>query len=123
MPKKLYGFKGFWTELKRRKVFGAVAPYAATAYIIIEVLNNLSEPLHIPGWILTLVVLLLAAGLPVAVLLSWFFDFTPKGIHRTESIDSEIKAETSVGPVKKRLKPSYLLNVVLLLAVVVLAYP
>jgi hypothetical protein len=43
----------FWQELKRRKVFSVVTTYAATAYIIIEVVNNLIGPLHIPESIAT----------------------------------------------------------------------
>ena len=60
----------FWQELKRWKVFGAVTTYAATAYIIIEVTNNLVEPLSLPAWIAKLVILLLGVGLPVVVILS-----------------------------------------------------
>ena len=77
----------FWQELKRRKVFSVVTTYAATAYIIIEVTNNLVEPLSLPAWIATLVILLLGAGLPVVVILSWIFDFTPQGIKKTESLE------------------------------------
>jgi hypothetical protein len=45
----------FWQELKRRKAFSVVTTYAATAYIIIEVTNNLSVPLNLPVWISKLV--------------------------------------------------------------------
>ena len=45
----------FWQELKRRKVFSVVTTYAATAYIIIEVTNNLAVPLRLPDWFATLV--------------------------------------------------------------------
>ena len=76
----------FWFELKRRKVFRVVAMYAGTAYIIIEVVNNLVEPLHLPSWISTLVVLLLGIGLPVVVVVSWIFDITPEGVQKTGPI-------------------------------------
>jgi hypothetical protein len=60
----------FWQELKRRKVFSVVTTYAATAYIIIEVINNLIGPFHLPQWMPTLVALLLVVGLPIVVILS-----------------------------------------------------
>jgi hypothetical protein len=44
-----------WQELKRRRVFGVVTAYAATAYMIIEVTNNLSVPL--PVLIIAVIVL------------------------------------------------------------------
>jgi len=42
MAQKTNSFERFWRELKRRKVFGVVTTYAATAYIIIEIINNLA---------------------------------------------------------------------------------
>jgi tetratricopeptide (TPR) repeat protein len=113
----------FWQELKRRKVFGVVTTYAATAYIIIEVTNNLVEPLSLPAWIAKLVILLLGAGLPVIVILSWIFDFTPKGITKTGSAEETENKEAEWKPVKRRLRPSYVLNAILIIAVIVLAYP
>jgi len=113
----------FWQELKRRRVFGVVTTYAATAYIIIEVTNNLVGPLNLPAWIAKLVILLLGAGLPVVVILSWIFDFTSQGIKKTESLEEFEKVETQVKPVKRKLRLSYVLNAVLIIAVIVLAYP
>jgi len=119
-PKKLIKF---WQELKRRRVFSVVTTYGATAYILIEVTNNIVSPLHLPTWIPTLVILLLIAGLPVAIILSWIFDFTPQGLKKTESLEESEKEEVLLRPVKRRLRPSYILNAVLIIAVIVLAYP
>jgi hypothetical protein len=75
----------FWQKLKRRKVFGVVTTYSATAYIVIEVTNNLAIPLHLPDLFTSLELIILVIGLPFAVFLSWIFDFTPKGITKTGS--------------------------------------
>jgi len=45
MPEKPHNF---WQELKRRKVFRVIAMYAAAAYVIIELSNNIVEPLNLP---------------------------------------------------------------------------
>ena len=113
----------FWQELKRRRVFSVVTTYAATSYIIIEVVNNLIGPLHLPDWLATLVVILLIIGLPVVVILSWIFDFTPQGIKKTESIEEIEGKEVVTKPVKRKLRASYVLNAVLIIAVIILAYP
>ena len=113
----------FWKELKRRKVFSVVTTYAATAYIIIEVVNNLIGPLHLPDWLATLVIILLIIGLPVIVILSWIFDFTPQGIKKTESLEELEDKEVVAKPVKSKLRASYVLNAILIIAVMVLAYP
>ena len=123
MVDKRYSLERFWQELKRRKVFSVVTTYAATAYIIIEVTNNLVEPLSLPAWIAKLVVLLLGAGLPVVVILSWIFDFTPQGIKKTESLEELEGKEVVTKPVKSKLRASYVLNAVLIITVIVLAYP
>ena len=113
----------FWQELKRRKVFSVVTTYAATAYIIIEVVNNLIGPLHLPDWLATLVVIFLIVGLPAVIILSWIFDFTPQGIKKTESLEELENKAFVVKPVKRKLRASYVLNAILIIAVIVLAYP
>jgi len=123
MPLKSNKLDRFWQELKRRKVFGIVTTYVATAYIIIEVTNNLAVPLHMPDWFASLELIILLIGLPVVVILSWIFDFTPQGLKKTESFEESEKEEPPAKPVKRRLRPSYVLNAVLLIAVVILAYP
>ena len=118
MPKSPNKLTRFWLELKRRKVFGVVATYAATAYIIIEVTNNLAVPLNLPVWVSKVILLLLVAGLPVTIILSWIFDITPAGIKKTESMEEAKKEEPEVFPSRRRLKASYLLNAVLLIIVI-----
>ena len=123
MPENQGKLTRFWQELKRRKVFGVVTTYAATAYIIIEVINNLIGPFHLPQWMPTLVALLLVAGLPIVVILSWIFDFTPQGIKKTKSVEESETKEIPAKPAKRKLSPSYVLNAVLIIAVIVLAWP
>lgn len=123
MVDKPTGLEKSWIELKRLKVFGVVAPYAATSYIIIEVINNLAFPLNLPAWIATLVLIILIIGLPIVIVLSWIFDFTPKGIKKTESLEESKGKEIAAKPVKRSLRMSYVLNGILIIAVIILAYP
>jgi hypothetical protein len=122
MAQKTNSLERFWKELKRRKVFSVVTTYAATGYIIIEVVNNLIGPLHLPDWLATLVVTLLIIGLPLVIILSWIFDFTPQGIKKTESIEELEGKEVVTKPVKRKLRVSYVLNAFLIIAVLVLVY-
>ena len=123
MAQKTYSFKKFWQELKRRKVFGVVTTYAATAYIIIEVTNNLITSLNLPNYIGQIVVILLVIGLPVVIILSWIFDFTPKGIIKTESLEELEGKEIVKKSFKRKLRASYVFNAILIIAVIALAYP
>ena len=70
-----------------------------------------------------MVIIILGTGLPVVVILSWIFDFTPQGIKKTESLEESESKEIAVKPVKRKLRASYILNAILIIAVIVLAYP
>jgi TolB-like protein/tetratricopeptide (TPR) repeat protein len=72
-------------ELKRRRVFRVAVVYAAVAFVIWQAAEIAVPGLNLPGWVLTLVILLTALGFPIAVALAWAFDITPAGVKRTES--------------------------------------
>ena len=67
-------------EIRRRKVFQVAAVYAVMAWLIIQVVDVINDPLKLPGWLDTVVIVLLAVGFPIAVVLAWAFDLTPRGI-------------------------------------------
>ena len=83
----------FWQELKRRKVIHVITVYAGAAFVIIELINNVTEPLRLPEWTPTLVIIILLIGFPLAVIFSWIYDIHPeKGIVETEKA-SDAKAD------------------------------
>ncbi len=69
-------------ELKRRKVFRAGATYAIVAWILLQVAEVTFEPLHFPDWAMTLLVVLVIVGFPLAMVLAWFFDLTLHGFRK-----------------------------------------
>ena len=74
----------FLGEVKRRKVFQIAAVYIVVAWLIMQVVDVIDEPLRVPEWFATVVLLLLALGFPVALVLSWAFEVTPDGVVRDE---------------------------------------
>jgi len=112
----------FWHELKRRKVIRVIAMYAATAFILLEVVDIVAPSLGLPSWTLNLVIVLLCVGFPIAVIFSWVFDITPEGLKKTESV-KVAKGKTPPEPVKRKLRVGDLIIAVLLVIVVILAYP
>jgi len=113
----------FWQELKRRKVFRVIAMYVAAAYVIIELSNNVVEPLSLPAWTPTMIIVLLVIGFPFAVIFSWIFDITPEGVKKTESIETVKEQEPLLIPVKRKQRVSDVIIAVLVVVVVILAYP
>jgi adenylate cyclase len=75
-------------ELKRRNVFRVGAAYAIVAWLLIEVASVILPALHLPDWALTLLVVLVVAGFPLALILAWAFELTPEGIKRETAVDS-----------------------------------
>ncbi len=87
----------FWQELKRRKVVRMITVYAASAFVILELVDILSGPFGLPAWTMKLVVVLLAAGLIVAVILSWIYDISPGGelVKTDEPANEDALSQTS----------------------------
>jgi len=82
----------FLGEIKRRKVFQVGAVYAVVAWLAIQVITSIETPLGLPDWVDTLVIVLLAIGLPLTLVISWAFDVTPEGIVRDAGGDAPGKS-------------------------------
>jgi len=75
-------------ELKRRKVFRVGAAYLFVGWIALQVVGEIVEPLKLPAWTASLVVVLLGIGFPVAIVLAWAFEVTPEGVKKTPDTQS-----------------------------------
>jgi TolB-like protein/Flp pilus assembly protein TadD len=85
MPGQQRGLTQFWQELKRRKVVRVITVYAAAAFVMLELVDIITEPFGLPDWTMILVVVLLTIGFIISVILSWIYDIHPEGgIVRTE---------------------------------------
>jgi TolB-like protein len=82
----------FFAELKRRNVYKVAVAYAVASWLLIQIATQVFPFFEIPNWAVRLVVLLLIAGFPVALIFSWAFEITPEGIKR----ESEIEGDKSV---------------------------
>ena len=74
----------FWQELKRRRVIHVIVVYATAAFVIVELVGNVYESLQLPDWTPTMVILLLVIGFPFALIFSWIYDISLKGVKKTE---------------------------------------
>ena len=77
----------FLTELKRRKVVRAAVVYVVVGLVVVEAANNLLPALNLPAWAVTLVVVLIILGFPIALVLAWALELTPEGIRVTPSAE------------------------------------
>jgi adenylate cyclase len=75
-------------ELKRRKVFRVGAAYLVVGWVALQVVGEIADPLKLPVWTASLVVVLLGIGFPVAIVLAWAFEVTPEGVKKTPDTQS-----------------------------------
>lgn len=88
----------FWQELKRRRVIHVITVYASAAFVIIELIGNLTEPLNLPPNLSTIVIILLAVGFPLAVILSWLYDLTGEGVEKTKPLEEVSEGDKTKVP-------------------------
>jgi len=87
----------FLGELKRRNVFRVGAAYAVVAWLIVQVIETVREPLHLPVWTETFFIVLLLAGLPLVLVFSWAFELTPEGLKKTADVDRATSVTAHTG--------------------------
>ena len=78
-------FGDLLAELRRRHVFRVMIGYGVFAFAVLQVTEPIMHGAHLPDWVLTVVLVALALGFPVAVILAWVYDLTAQGVKRTPS--------------------------------------
>lgn len=81
--------QSFLVELRRRNVVRAAAFYAASAWLLVQIATQVFPFFHIDEWVVRWIVIASVVGFPFAMLLSWFYEWTPSGLQR----DSELAAD------------------------------
>ncbi len=79
----------FFAELKRRNVYKVAVAYAVVGWLLVQIATQVFPFFEIPNWAVRLVVLVLIAGFPIALVFAWAFEMTPEGIKRTEVADAK----------------------------------
>ena len=91
--------RGFFAELKRRKVFQVAIGYVVAGWALAQGVAQVFPVFDVPNWAVRLVVLLIVLGFPLALIVSWFFDLTRYGLVRTP--DRESNASIDIAPVER----------------------
>ena len=78
----------FFAELKRRNVYKVAVAYIVGGWALSEGISQVFPVFDVPNAIIRLIVILIIAGLPVAIVLAWMFEITPEGIKRTATADA-----------------------------------
>ncbi len=86
----------FLSELQRRHVYKVGATYAVAGWLLAQVVTQVLPVFNVSMLGQRILVLILIAGFPVALVLAWLFDITADGIVRTEDVPSDGEPPTAI---------------------------
>ena len=72
----------FWSQLKKRKVVRVALAYIVVGWVVLQVGEIAFEGLGVPPWSLSLLIVLVLLGFPIALVLSWAYEVTPQGVRK-----------------------------------------
>jgi TolB-like protein/Tfp pilus assembly protein PilF len=78
----------FFAELRRRNVYKVAVAYIVGGWALSEGISQVFPVFDVSNAFIRLIVILIIAGLPVALVLAWMFEITPEGIKRTATADA-----------------------------------
>jgi TolB-like protein/Flp pilus assembly protein TadD len=81
-----------WRQLKERKVIRVGLVYIIVGWILMQIGEVTFEALTLPPWALTLLILIILLGFPIALILAWAYEVTPEGI-RKDSVGMVAEAD------------------------------
>ncbi|PYK91475.1 MAG: hypothetical protein DME35_02105 [Verrucomicrobia bacterium] len=93
----------FFAELKRRKVYSVAVAYIVAGWALAQGVAQVFPVFDIPNWAVRLVIVAIVLGFPIALVLSWFFDFTRHGIVRTPDLKDEIDVLPAVSSTERSI--------------------
>jgi TolB-like protein/Tfp pilus assembly protein PilF len=107
-----------WTgRLRERGVLRVAVSYAVIAWLVLQIASVVFDPLGVPKWVMTALVIAAAVGFPVAIALAWFLEVGERGV------ELDTAPEGVARPTTRGLRhyADAIVIGVLLIAVVVLA--
>lgn len=67
------------------------ASYAVIAWLVLQIADVTFDPLGIPKWVLTSLIIVAALGFPVAIALAWFYEIGDDGLQRDTAAEGAVR--------------------------------
>ena len=78
---------GLLNRLHERGVLRVAASYGVIAWLALQIASVVLDPLGLPKWVMTALIIAAAVGFPLAVALAWFVELGQHGIERDQAAD------------------------------------
>jgi len=86
------GPKKFFSELKRRNVYKIAISYGITGWLLAQVAGLVTNAFEAPLWVIKMIIITLIIGFPIALILAWVYEMSPKGLIKTKPKDRRLAA-------------------------------
>src|SRR5215469_15456421 len=87
----------FWVELQRRNVYKVGAMYAVAGWLLVQIVTQVLPVFDVSALGQRILVLIVVAGFPVALVLAWIYELTPQGIVKTDAVAPDASITTQTG--------------------------
>jgi len=104
-------------EMHRRNVFRAAAVYLAVSWMILKTTHILIDLAGLAEWVRYVLEVVLAAGLPFVLWLSWVYEITPQGLKRESEVDP---TQTVTSLTARKIDSAILIVLIIGLAVIII---
>ena len=71
-------------DARRRRVIRIATAYALVSWVLLQLGEIVFDPLQLPTWSLTALILFLVLAFPPTLILAWSFEFTKRGFKRVQ---------------------------------------
>lgn len=87
----------FFSELCRRNVIRVAVVYAASFWLLFQIVDLAVEHTNAPEWVMPAFVQALLIGFPLVMIASWLLELTPDGIRLVKNVDPENSISSKTG--------------------------
>lgn len=91
-------------EFKKRKVFRVLITYLVVAWLITQVASIILPTYNVSDNFMKILISILIIGCPICLVLTWFYDISPKGIKKNKYVNTDnLKIDKSKDLINKKL--------------------
>lgn len=81
------GIRNLFRELRNRSVMRTLVAYSVAAWLLLQIADVTFDRLPIPGNSMTILIVIVIGGFPIAAILAWAYEITSRGIVRHEETE------------------------------------
>ncbi len=82
---------GLIARLRERGVLRVAASYAVIAWLLLQIADVTFDPLGVPKWVMTSLIVAAVLGFPVAIALAWFYEVGDQGVQRDTAGEGAVR--------------------------------